>query len=128
MDIALAAAVDAENPIEGDLRLTNGQLTLVEDLEAIGQHLRVRLRWIRGEWFLDQRTGVPYFDEVFVKGTARSRIESRLRATILGTPGIVSLVSLALTVDTATRAASLAFTARTSTGGMLKVSNFVLEP
>lgn len=126
MDLALVTSTDAANPTSGDLRLTDGQLTLVEGDEAIAQHLRVRLRWIRGEWFLDQRTGIPFFEDVLTR-FQRGRAEALFRRTILQTPGVTALRSFRLEVSTATRRATLSFEATAESGAALVFRDFVLE-
>ena len=110
MNFALVETVDADNPVEGDLRLTANQITFVEGVDAIAQHLRNRLRFFLGEWFLDQRQGFPYFRDVFIKNPNRPAILSLLRRTIRETPGIVSVDELTLSISPA-RVATVDFKA-----------------
>lgn len=98
MNLELAAVVDAENPDAGDLRLTNGQLTLVDGNDAVRQHLINRLRIFLGEWFLDRRIGIPFFRDILVKNPDRPAIRSIFRRTIRETPGITAVDELLLTV------------------------------
>lgn len=127
MNLELAAVTDAENPIAGDLKLTNGQLSLVDGTEAIAQHLRNRLRFFLGEWFLDQRQGLPFFREIFVKNPDRQVIRTIFRRTIRETPGIATMARFELTIDT-TRSARLTFVALLDEPGAdpLEFSDFIL--
>jgi hypothetical protein len=127
VDVALCTAVDAENPIEGDLMLVAGDLASVVGKEAIAQHVRVRLRFFCGEWFLDLREGVPWWESILIKNPSTRVVEALLRKTILDTPGIASLPAFELAVDTATRAASVSFTAVTDEGEALVFDAFVLS-
>ncbi|MDT9694263.1 hypothetical protein Q5762_39210, partial [Streptomyces sp. P9(2023)] len=52
-----------DNP--ADLYLdANGNLGLVYNAEAVGQHARQRLMTYEGEWFLDKTAGVPWIREI----------------------------------------------------------------
>ena len=111
-----ALEVDGDNPVEGDLFISeNGQLVLVgvnqgnQDLET-RQAVRGRLRFFLGEWFLDARQGFPYFRDVFIKNPNRQSIISSLRRTIRETAGIAQVDELTLSVDS-NRRASISFRA-----------------
>lgn len=100
MDFLLTTVATADNPVVGDLNLTDGQVTLTPDLKtAVAQHLLIRLRMFFGEWFLDTREGVPYFELVLVDNPDVARITSIFRSVILETPGVVGITALALGVD-----------------------------
>lgn len=108
MDIALDA--------NGDIDLTTREPALVSGLDAIAQHLKIRLRFIKGEWHLDTREGVPYFEEIFEVGVDLRVIESIMRKVVLGTPGITSIVTIELTPDYAARTLDIALEALTREG------------
>lgn len=99
-----------------DLVIENGDLVLMDEQESIGQLVRQRLGWFLGEWFLDASGGVPYFEDIFVKGVSLAVVDSLLKFTILETPGVLELLSFILDYDGATRTLSLTFEARTSDG------------
>lgn len=113
MNLATVLDVDPENPIEGDLRLVDGQLVLVTGIEAIRQELTVRLRWFRGEWFLDRRTGVSWFESILGTKSALSLIERILRRVILTTPGVDEITRFVLERDPVNRSLLLTFEVRT---------------
>lgn len=109
----------------GDLALSDaGDFYLVESQRATAQHLWVRLRLIRGEWFLDQREGVPYFDDILVAGPDLNVIEATYRQTILATPGIEAITHFALNFDRRARSLSLVFEARTSDGSTVSSADY----
>lgn len=126
MDFLLATTVDAENTNIGDLALTDGQITLTPDLKtAVAQHIVIRLRTFFGEWFLDTREGVPYFEIVFIKNPNMARITAIFRAVILETPGVSSLSRLVLDTDPVTRALSVTkLEAKLDDGATLTGSDF----
>ncbi|MCK5641951.1 MAG: hypothetical protein KAJ19_14200 [Gammaproteobacteria bacterium] len=79
-----------------DLDLTNNAASLVDGLDAIHQDWICRLKFIRGEWFLDQRAGIPYFEEVFVKQPNPARLRAIFYEATLTTPGIAEIKAFSL--------------------------------
>ena len=78
---------------------------------AVRQKLVLRLGLGQGEYALDQRKGMPYFQQLFVKATGRRLAESVFRRAITTCPGVATLESFRLTVGT-DRTARLSFVAR----------------
>jgi hypothetical protein len=37
----------------------------IHGADAVAQHLRIRLRFYLGEWFLDTRVGIPFYTQIF---------------------------------------------------------------
>lgn len=109
-DIALDQNTGGPMVVDGDLAL------ITEAGEAIAQSLRLTLRTVLGEWFLDITHGVDYFGTVLVKGAQRSRVESEFREKILGVAGVNSIVSFLSTYDETTRRFGLTFTVDTDEG------------
>lgn len=101
---------------DGDILVTNNALTLNSGDAAIRQHLNIRLQFFKGEWLLDLRLGVPYYEYVLVKDPDLSLVRNIFRKAILDTPGIASLESFDLSYDRPSRVLSLAFTARKTEG------------
>lgn len=95
-----ALVVDADNPVAGDLYIDpTGQLVLTTGSDAVRQHVRSRLRFFLGEWFLDARQGFPYYRDVFRKNPNRQAVISALRRTVRETPGIAEVDELTLEID-----------------------------
>lgn len=90
----------ALDPATGDLALP---VQLITGADCVAQRLRIRLRFWLGEWFLDQRLGIPYVRSVLVKNPDLVLIRSIFRRVILSTPGVARLDSLVLTHDRAGR-------------------------
>ena len=95
----------------GDLAVEGGRLLYFEDIEHIRQTISCRLRFGKGEWFLDEREGVPYYQTVLVKDPDLSAIRALYRRIILSVPGVLSVPVLTLALDRATRTLSVAFQA-----------------
>ncbi len=93
----LGLALDARTH---DLVLApDGNLAMAEDNEAIAQHVKQRLLFYRGEWFLDTEAGVPWFQEIFVRPHNDGIIEALIKREILDTDGIVELTEFEMQVD-----------------------------
>jgi hypothetical protein len=95
----------------GDLDLTSGGLELVEGTDAITQHIKIRLRFVLGEWFLDTRIGLPYYQTILVKNPRLVIVQALFARTIRETPGVESLERIRLAIDGATRILTVTFTA-----------------
>lgn len=116
--------VSADNPILGDMHLTAGDSTTVEGDVATEQEIRSRLLLFRGSYFLDLREGVPWYQEILRKGYAPARVRELLRQTIATHPAVIDVPSVVLSVDRATRAASVTFEARTIEGVTIRSEDF----
>ena len=100
----LVTSPDAENPDEGDLKVSKRSLVRLSTFgDQVAQAVRVRLKWFRGEWFLDTRQGVPYLQEIFGKGVSLATVRNVLRREIVKVAGVFQVRKLDLDLDTTTR-------------------------
>lgn len=86
-----------------DLRLTpRGDLELADGLEDIRQRVIERLRFWRGEWYLDLTDGVPYLQDVFTRpitADLSARIITEQIRSVRGVTGVRDVVAELQTVD-----------------------------
>lgn len=108
----------------GDLALVNGDFSFIEGTKFTRQKLAARFQFFKGEWFLDQRQGLPYFRDVFVKNPNLDLIRSLFQKVIVDTPGIASVSNLQLVFDPGARTLAFSFTAKLKNGG----APFVVTP
>ena len=108
-----------------DLAVGATDLLLVEQEQAIGQHLAQRLKTFSGEWFLDLRVGVPYFSQVLVKNPDPVVLDSVFKSEIIQTPGIVELRSFDLALDAAVRQLKLGFKAVSDAGTIISFNEVI---
>jgi hypothetical protein len=106
--------MDLKQDENGDLKLTDGELTFVDGAAEVQQLLYQRLRTFYGEWFLNQTIGVPFFEEILVKNP--SQAQAILRDEIMNTPGVQSIISFTLDVDPNTRKGVVTFEVMTDNG------------
>lgn len=100
---------------DNDLDLTTYNLRLAKTEDYIVQKLGVKLRTILGEWFLDTSVGVPYFQDIFKKQIDPATVESVIKAAILESPGIVSLLSFDMSLS-ADRQLTVSFSVESDVG------------
>lgn len=105
----------------GDLLIVNGDLTLTSDVDANGtnpvlQDILQNLRMFLGEWFLDNTQGVPWLQQIFVKGTTQADIDAAIQAAILSTTGVTALTSYGSQLNAASRSLAVTFSVKTQAG------------
>lgn len=104
--------MDLKLDSNGDLDTTNGELSLVEGGERMAQQIKIRLRMFLGEWFLDQRQGMPWLQLILaVKPFPQEYTSSKIRQAILGVPGVLSVRNLVVSPNVATRNLTVTFEA-----------------
>lgn len=56
--------------------------------DAVLQRVKVRFRFFLGEWFLDQKLGIPYYRDILIKNPDILLISSIFQRVLLTTPGV----------------------------------------
>lgn len=134
---ALVYAVNPSEPIDyglatgySELALDPGTwdvavpLRLLRGGEAILQRVKVRFRFFLGEWFLDQRLGIPYYRDILVKRPNLPLIGGIFRQALATTPGIKAVRELTTTLDNSRRRLLVDFDAVLDTSNAaLRVTN-----
>jgi hypothetical protein len=111
MDLKLTADHDIE------IDEATGDLVLVDGVDAIAQDCDVRLKFFLGEWYLDTRLGVPYYQQILGQKPRLTAVKGIFRKAILSTPGIRSFLEpLEITFDGPTRTLGVSFRADTVEG------------
>lgn len=94
----------ALDPLTNDLFLDGaGNLALVGNAEAVGQHARQRLQTYQQEWFLDTTAGVPWLSGILGSGYDPALAESVVKAELLDTDGVTEITSFSVRFDRSTR-------------------------
>ena len=83
---------------EGNIVLTGGDLTILNDAAAIQQQVLFRLRTFQAEWFRDRGLGVDY-PRLVDKRFSASLAEQLIRSALIPTPGVTSVTSVSVDVD-----------------------------
>lgn len=95
----------------GDLDLGSGGFEIVDGTDAIIQHLRIRLQFVKGEWFLDTRLGIPYFEDILTKAPNLIAVRGIFSRAIADTPGVLELGDITLDFAPTTRRLTVNFSA-----------------
>lgn len=120
--------------LTGDLDLDDaGRMVVLDDSDdqATAQEIATRLQFFKGECAKDLREGVPYYQEILRKGADLGRVRAIVRQVIASVPAVVDVPSVEVTLDRATRAATVTWTARTRRGSVIRSEDFgplVIEP
>ena len=96
---------------KGDLEILDGTTRIVDGATYAKQRVNVSLDFFLGEWFLDKRQGIPYFRDILVRSPNAETVRSVFRRAILKTPGIVSVPTLEVKLDTTNRKCVVEFEA-----------------
>jgi len=95
----------AIDPVTNDLFLRpDGSLAVVRGAEAVGQHVRQRLKTFSGEWFLDTTAGVPWLDEILGRGYDPALAEAVVKGEVLDTDAVTEITSFSVRFDRQRRA------------------------
>jgi hypothetical protein len=101
MTEALSISIQPHNDIHFE---ADGNLAMARGHVAIGQHVRQRLKFWRGEWFLDTDAGVDWLNEVFnLRGDQAALADALVKAEIAGTPGVEKIESYSARYDRVSR-------------------------
>jgi len=98
--------------VNRDIDISRDDLYFVTGADAVAQHLLIRLRFFKAEWFLDQRVGIPFYTQVFVKNPNLAAIQTTFRRAIVSTSGVDTLERIDVDLDTPTRELTIQFSAK----------------
>lgn len=111
-------AVSFAGDSSSEFIIEKGEFVLVEDGAQVVQNVRERLLSYREDFFLDRTQGLPYFQTMFTKPFNLNLTESLLKAEILDTEGVESLLSFATEFESNTRKLTVTFTFQTAFGSV----------
>lgn len=99
-----------------ELVIENHDLATVSGIDAIEQNLGQRLKTFLGEYFLDSRIGLPYFQEIFKKKFDPIVVDTVIKREIINTDGIIELMQFKLELETVSRELFVDFDVLTTNG------------
>lgn len=112
----LENARDLALDLDGDLQLVAGDFVLTTGVSAIVQAVNQALKLFLGEWFLDQTIGVPWIQEILVKGPDLNAIQSIFKSKIEGVQGVLAVTFLNLDFSANTRNLKVSWRATSALG------------
>jgi hypothetical protein len=105
--------------VDNDISIENNDLVLIQGSEETAQNLSVNLRTFLGEWFLNTSLGIPWFQEILVKGTSIQQIESIILNAILSTNGVLNVSRFKIELDNKERQLSIDSTIQSEEGDII---------
>ena len=100
-----------------DIKIENYDMSLTDgDTSEVQQALHIRLQFFFSEWFLDNTTGIKYYEFVFVKNPDPNVVSAVMKTFILETPGVNELLSYEQKIDNSLRRLTVTFTVDTVAG------------
>lgn len=97
-----------------DMSFGRGPNDFARDAQATAQKVKSRLLLLAGEWFLDISAGVPYLQQIMTKPADLPNAEALIKACILGTEGVLEILTFSTSFDPATRKLSMSASVRTT--------------
>lgn len=111
------------NTQTNDLDLLNNrdiQLTSTP-VEGLAQRLFIKLKMFINNYFLDMDFGIPYYEQVFVKGTTKKLLDAIFKRAIYDTPDVGAIVNYRSEFDRINRVYVPQFTVLSVEGNAAKV-------
>ncbi len=90
----------------GDLSIAGGDLQLIDGVDAVMQHVRIRFRTIQGEWFADVNAGFPH-NEIVGERIEPSLIKLLFERFVRDCIGVLRIDNFNATFDPYTRTYSV---------------------
>jgi len=106
---------------EGDIAIESRDLTLVSEGPRVVQQMKIRLCSFRGEWFLNPGYGLPYFEEILVKGPLLDRVSGLFYDTLRTVPNVDQITEVTFDLVATTRRLRIAFAAESSFGPLSEI-------
>lgn len=106
----------------GDIDLSTNDAQLVTGSAEIVQHLRIRLKFFLGEYFLNILLGVPYIQQILRKRPRLAIVQDILRRVVLSTPGVIEILSFSFGLDSVTRRLTVDLRAKITGGEVIDFS------
>lgn len=103
------------DPETNELVIVGGAPVLLSGADALAQSLRVRLRFIKGEWFLDLDAGMDFAGKVIGKHSRETAL-AEIRRVIRETPGVADILRLEADFSQTTRTLSVRWSVATDYG------------
>lgn len=99
-----------------DLDITDGDLSWVDDMEAVRQDIEMVLRTFLGESPYDKAAGVPYKQIIFQRGTTPESIYFVIQKVLLDIDFVTAVLELNIDHSRETRKCSITGRVQTTTG------------
>lgn len=105
----------------GDLDISSGNLVVEQSIsQCTAWKLSNLFGFFKGEWFLDGRQGVPYFQYVLVSNPSLPLIGNIFRQVCMAAPGVASVTNMGLDFTPRTRSLAVDIAVQTNEGAVIQ--------
>lgn len=105
------------DPVTGDLVITD-DIQLVYGLDAVVQIISIAIQMFAGEWFLDEATGVRYYQDLLGHKYDDVTARAAFRDLLLSLSEVKSIASLSTSFDALTRKLTVTYEVLTEFGAV----------
>ncbi len=103
-----------------DLEVENNDLKLTSDnSEYTSQTIETVLKRFKGEWWLNEDEGLPYYDSILVKNPNMDLINTLFKTEIIAIPTIAKIISFTSQFDNSLRQLSISFEVQLTNGEII---------
>lgn len=97
---------------KNDLAVVNGDFALcANDIEASAQAIAIRLKTLAGEWFMDERIGIPYLSQILGKKREPKLLRRLIAKEIQSLPNVKEIKEFNFDDGPADRSVTIKFNA-----------------
>lgn len=98
------------DPLTHDLDVSGFDFRVTASAEeALIQRLKIKLLFFKGEWFLNQNFGTPYFQEIFVSINSKDDVDTVFKLAITEMQGVEKITKYSSSFNKDTREFTLDF-------------------
>jgi hypothetical protein len=105
---------------DGDIAIIKNDLLLTIEAQTIEQRIRQELLTFKGEWFLNEELGIPYFKEILGSKNSIETIKNIFVNAIQNIEGVAELIKLDIQLENLKRIVSIEFSVRDSENHITK--------
>lgn len=89
--------------LPNDIDFSSGDLVITSGINEVRQNIQIRLKFFKGEWFLNSQIGIPYYGTILTKNPNLSSVRSILREAIEDIPKVKEVTLLETEITTGSR-------------------------
>lgn len=105
-----------------DISVIDFDLTLTDSKQLTTQKIKQTLWLIKGEWFLNNDVGIPYYEEIFGKNKDLSRIEILYIRALQNIPEVAEIEVFNIEQDNATHTLKINFEVRDVDNNLISIT------
>jgi hypothetical protein len=109
-----------------DIYYFQNDIHVVNNIDNVEQHIKIKLLFYLQEWFLDTVAGLPFYTDILIKNPNIPNIDNIIKSKILDTPNVQEILEFDSIFNNSTRKYDVTFKVRTDYGdtSLLLISLF----